>query len=122
LMFVGLGLAMSPCGRPLPGPKEPDLILDPIVVEPVNVDPITPDSAVEVMCDAACRHMQSLGCPGWEGSPGHDEMRGTPDDIPCWVVCRDAESAAGELEGASMHPSCVAGAESCVEAVRCFDG
>ena len=70
----------------------------------------TPDD-----CAAACANLEQLGCDGAEGSPGVDEEYGTEDDVPCEDVCRDVMEG-----GITMHPACVAAAESCEAVDECF--
>lgn len=78
--------------------------------------PIEPERS----CMDACMHMQDLGCQGWRGSPGEDEIWLTKDDVSCTRVCTDVEIEAIEAPGLSLHPDCVAAAASCGAADECF--
>jgi hypothetical protein len=63
--------------------------------------------------------MAEMKCPGWEGSPGPDEVFGTEDDIPCVEVCIGIVEADPTT---TLFPLCTAKAESCDEVDECFDG
>jgi hypothetical protein len=75
------------------------------------------DSGTPDDCEAACDNLLELGCDGAEGSPGPDEEYGTPDDVPCADVCREIMTEGG----ITMHPACVAEAESCEAVEECFE-
>jgi len=62
--------------------------------------PVTTDA-----CEAACTRGAELGC-AWAYP--------TADGVPCEQVCEDTEATGWT----SMHPGCVAQAESCEEASR----
>jgi hypothetical protein len=67
-------------------------------------------------CAAACDNMERLKYPGWEGSPGEDEIRGTEDDVACVVVCIDLEQ-----QGLPFHAECLAGAVDRAAMDGCYD-
>ncbi len=67
-------------------------------------------------CGAACERLKVLGCDGWDGSPGEDELWGTADDVSCEEVCRGIVDEQGTL-----HLDCTIMAESCAEVDECFD-
>lgn len=74
------------------------------------------DSGTPDDCPAACDNLDRLECDGADGSPGPDEEFGTADDRPCEAVCRGVMG-----EGVTMHPACVADAESCDAVEECFN-
>ena len=83
---------------PLPEPKEP------------------PSPVPGAGCDQMCERLAELECDGAEGSPGPDDVQGTPDDVPCAQACRDIV----ETVGATLHEECVSGAASCDDVDLCF--
>lgn len=82
--------------------------------DPVNPPPPPPTDS----CDLACKNMKKLGCDGWEGSPGYDEIFGTDDDVSCFRVCVETMDADPSVD---IHPGCVSEAESCKEVEECFE-
>ena len=79
---------------------------------PIPSDPLWDDPEY---CQPACDNLFRLNCPGWQGSPGVDEIFGTTDDIPCVDVCLNHEMPQ------RIFPRCTAKAESCEAVERCFD-
>ena len=75
---------------------------------------VPPDADTETLCRLACDNMERLEVPGWEGSPGVDEVYGTDDDVACSVVCVDTETA-----GYPFNARCIAGAGTRVDAEGC---
>lgn len=109
--------ALSPCCCCFPAPlPEPEPTPEPAPV------PVPPEPMAVNYCHGACQNMARLKCRGWEGSAGRDETTGTADDVPCVQVCTDFEHAAiiSRAPDLSLHPACVAGAQSCMEAAGCF--
>jgi len=81
----------------------------PIPIPPNPYDP--PELCVE-----ACENLARLLCPGWRGSPGSDEVFGTPDDVPCVDVC--ALIVADPT--VTLYQQCTAQAASCEAVEACF--
>lgn len=79
--------------------------------------PIRPDDAtIRQGCRAACDNMARLEYPGYEGSPGEDEIHGTADDIACWLVCESTEMA-----NFPFHARCLAESATGEEMDRCYN-
>lgn len=72
---------------------------------------------VEGDCTTACENLTRLECPGHEGSPGPDEIYGTPDDVSCDQACTDIVQADPVV---TLNQSCVSGAASCAAADACM--
>ena len=89
---------------------------------PKGPDEPAPSCATTIAecCAAACRNLERLHCPGWQGSPGPDDVADTDDDVPCDRAC---EYAAGQQDiGVDLKLDCVAAAQSCVEVEACPEG
>lgn len=82
---------------------------------PVTPEPVTDD--VVKLCNLACSNMVKMRCAGWDGSSGIDEEFGTTDDLSCSEVCIEIENSG---TGISLHPGCVAVADSCEAVDKCF--
>lgn len=84
--------------------------------------PPTPTPDDTGRCFQACRHMTDLGCEGWEGSAGEDDMQGTADDVSCQDFCvyREVLARTEQSPALGLHPRCVAIAASCSEADACL--
>ncbi len=80
--------------------------------------PVPPDAGTVDDCDDACDNLAWLSCPGWEGSPGPDEVFGTIDDVSCAEVCR---VIVGGDSTATLHQVCTAAAATCEAVDQCFD-
>lgn len=83
-----------------------------VVVDPVEPEPL-PDPYA---CDSACTTMGFLGCDGWRGSPGKDEVFGTSDDVSCSEVCTELSQPGSII---NLCPKCVSTASSCEEVDNC---
>lgn len=105
ICVVMIMLAISGCGPVFPVPPTPG------PVEPA-------DGGTADDCAAACANLARLYCPGWRGSPGPDEIIGTPDDVPCEQACRDIVTADPTV---TLFQRCTAQAKSCAEVEACFD-
>lgn len=68
-------------------------------------------------CAAACDNLGKMQCDGWEGSPGPDEVYGTPDDVGCAQACRDIVGATS----ITLNTVCISRSRSCTQAALCFD-
>jgi hypothetical protein len=90
--------------------------LDPIPDDPKPDDP--PPVATEEDCKAACDNLKQMKCPGWDGTPGKDEIQGTADDVPCWKACINIMSVG---HPADLKLPCTIKATSCEEVESCFD-
>lgn len=76
-------------------------------------------------CAEACeasRRAADGGCPGWRGTPGLDEERGTSDDATCEDVCEDVQAEAAEAPALSLPLGCVSASLSCDEVAACEGG
>jgi len=104
MFLIGMaGLAVAGCGAIKPIPPAP---------------PAPSDAGTVDDCAAACANLARMECPGWQGSPGTDEMFGTEDDVSCEVVCR---TIVGGDPTATLHQRCTADSKSCDDVERCFD-
>lgn len=79
--------------------------------------PVPPDAGTIEDCQDACDNLQRLQCPGWQGSPGPDEIFGTADDMSCVAVCEDIVAD----PAMTLFQLCTAAANSCDEVEACFD-
>jgi hypothetical protein len=98
-------------------------VIPPIPQDPSD-EPVTPtgphcSSVIPECCAAACANLERLSCPGREGSPGPDDVFGTPDDVSCTRTCAGV-SAEADL-GVDLNLDCVAVAETCAAAEACQD-
>ena len=66
-------------------------------------------------CVEACRTLERLQCPWAAPTPGDDGVLGTKDDGTCVSVCWTAE----EQPETTLHPGCVAVAQTCEAAEAC---
>ncbi len=88
------------------------------VIKPIPPGPpVSPDAGTVDDCAAACDNLARMECPGWQGSPGSDEVFGTDDDVSCEVVCR---TIVGGDPTATLHQRCTADSKSCDDVERCF--
>ncbi len=95
------------------------IILVPFLLRCAPIEPgppHDPEAGSVDDCPAACDNLAVMQCPGWEGSPGPDEVYGTEDDVPCLEVCEDFV----EFSNMTLYPACTAKATSCEEALECF--
>lgn len=75
------------------------------------------DGSVHECCERACAALARYKCPGYQGSPGADDVYGTPDDVTCEAAC---EYAAVQTDiGIDLNLGCVAAAQSCTEVEAC---
>lgn len=89
-------------------------IPDPVYPGP---DPVPNNSDIPKLCELACKNMEKMNCEGWQGSPGNDNIFGTVDDVSCSDVCIDIMNQEPSI---TLHPKCVAEANSCERADECF--
>ncbi len=95
------------------------VILVPLALQCAPIEPHPPndpDAGTVEHCPAACENLAYLQCPGWEGSPGADEVYGTEDDVPCLEVCEDFV----EFSNMTLYPLCTAKSMSCDDVLECF--
>ena len=80
-----------------------------------HLDPLPTDPGAG--CEQAAARIVELQCPGWQGSPGVDDVFGTgdADELPLVDVCRVTER-----EGADWKTECVAAALDCAGVEACF--
>lgn len=95
-----------------PDPK-PDVIPPPAPA-PAPPAPAPPGPGQDG-CAATCIRLAELGCVGAHGSPGRDDVYGTPDDEPCAVTCRGVQAA-----GISLATDCIGRANSCAAVDKCM--
>lgn len=67
--------------------------------------PTTPSVGDPEACPDACERLRDLGCRAAEP---------TPEGVTCLAICLDTEATGWT----TMHPSCIAVAETCEEASR----
>lgn len=80
--------------------------------------PVTPlDADVPTACEAACKNLKRLDCPGWKGTPGIDEKFGTQDDVSCFSACVDIVDSDPTV---TLNQVCVANSDSCKKVDECF--
>lgn len=81
-----------------------------IIYDPPNPPDLLPD------CESACAKLAELGCQGWQGSPGEDEIYGTTDDVGCVEAC----GVAAINQEINLQLSCVAQATTCEAYEACY--
>jgi hypothetical protein len=79
-------------------------------------EPNPPDDDVDASCTTACSNLEELKCPGWNGSPGPDDVVGNDDDLSCEEACEIIL----EDPSANLFTSCTTSAETCDAVDRCF--
>lgn len=79
--------------------------------------PVPEEAGTEEECAAMCATLERMQCPGWDGSPGPDEVHGTPDDVSCAVACVDIVSSHHTV---TLNQRCVAAATDCEQVDACF--
>lgn len=79
--------------------------------------PVPEDAGKAEECAAACANLERMQCPGWEGSPGFDEVYGTPDDVSCTAACVEIVESGPTV---TLNQRCTAAATSCEQVDACF--
>lgn len=80
-------------------------------------EPAPPESGGPADCAPACDTLRRLQCSGHQGSPGVDEVYGTPDDVSCTQACIELVNADPTF---TLAQRCVAQATSCPLADDCL--
>jgi hypothetical protein len=85
---------------------------------PEPVPPGPPAPLPEGVCNAFCYQLERFGCPGAQGSPGHDEVMGTSDDGACVDVCTNYV----KTTFSTSDESCLEHATNCGQVETCLMG
>lgn len=83
--------------------------------------PPGPPGPVQPACWAFCEILTTGQCPGYDGSPGQDEVQGTPDDASCVEVCESLLTK-GIYRATSATTGCLDRATTCSLAEDCLFG